>query len=274
LANEITTSITLSVDQLTVSVKKIIEILIKERDELIISNSYRELESNKKQISGALNCFYSCFPGMSKVDRSKILLEMFSNNIRYMFVYGDFFPFDFSNIQVFDSGFYNYNNFPKSSFPKEDVVFFNSEFKGIDPKVTLDTSLKIFDKSCAVNNRLKHAISEETENRDGIALRIQEDFVTLLSILFRNRMFVKKSDNIFKNKKGNIYNKLSIDDYISHFLEHNVLDKENSYGSSSKYHYFVTKEFQIDVRHLLTNNNIRGRMVDVFRQFIVKNFKF
>lgn len=253
--------------------KNVLKKLVADHEDYIIEANRRALEQNKKYISAILYYYFGSLPGLTRDERSIKLEELFEGHIQYLFVYGDFYPLDFSNLEIRDSGFYDYENFEKSGFPFNRKVFFATEFKGIAPRANLDAEISIFDNSCELNNRLKHAIEKGEEDKGDLVSLIKNDFITIFTVLYRNRSFVKKSENIFKNKKGKIYPKLSVDDYISFFIGCEVFGRERSHSSNSKYHYFIEDEYKDDIRYLLTNSNFKPSLEKVFKRFIKKEFE-
>lgn len=252
--------------------KRILKKLTADHEDHLLRGNRKAIEQSKKYISAILYYYFRSTPGATRDERTIKLSELYDNNVRYLFVYGDFFALDFSNLKVRDSGFYDYTNFEKSQFPLHKKVFYTTEFRGIAPKANLDAEIEIFDSSCELNKRLKHAIVKGEENKGELLSLIKNDFILVFSILYKNRSFVAKSENIFKTKRGKIYPKLSMQDYLSFFIEKGVFGRERSHASTSKYHYFVEDPFKDDIRYLITNGNLRGPLEGIFKSFIIKRF--
>lgn len=267
---DIVTNQNLPEDVVFSGAKRVLNRLISDHEDHLLRSNRKALEQNKKYISAILYYYFRSIPGATRDERTSKLADLYSNQVRYLFVYGEFFSLDFSNIEVRDSGFYNYTSFEKSNFPINKKVFFTTEFRGIAPKASLDAEIGIFDSSCELNRRLKHAILKGEENKGELLALIKNDFILIFSTLYRNRSFVKKSENIFKTKKGKIYPKLSMQDYLSYFIENGVFGKERSHSSSSKYHYFIEDSFKDDIRYLITNGNFRGSLEGIYKSFIIK----
>lgn len=242
------------------------------REKIRTEGTIQEITKNKKYVSAILYYFFGCLPNLTRTERAERLLILFSGHISNLYIYGDFYPLDFRKLTIHDSGFFDYKNFEKSFFPVNTKVFYNSTFKGIEPETNLEADMEVFDNSCQVNDKLKHAIVKGEDNKKDLLNFIKKDFITILSVLYKNRMFVKKSENIFRNKKNSIYPKLGVDDYVSYFLERGVFEKERSYSSDSKYHYKTSKPFMNDIRYLITNNNFRNELENIYREFISKHF--
>jgi hypothetical protein len=216
--------------------------------------------------------FFGCFKIITKEERTAYLMSIYSQNIKYLFIFGDFYPLDFSSIEIHNSGFYEYSSFEKSTFPHSNkTIFFATEFKGIVPKANINAEISIFDNTCSINKSLKQAIIKDEENKHELEERIKEDFITFFNVLYVNRSFFKKSENIFRNKKGKIYPMLSIDDYLFFFIDTGVFEKEKSLGSDSKYHYSVSQSYKEDVRYLLTNNNFTPKLKAIYKSFLHSN---
>ncbi len=262
-----------SEDVLLDATTSLIKQLISEREENILAPDRQELDKNKKCISAILYYFFKCFPILTKKERSEHLNKIYSGDIRYVFIFGEFYPLDFRELKIKYSGFYEYENFEKSDFPQNKKVFFNSEFERIDPKANLNVAMGVFDETCRVNDRLKLAIVKGEGSKYDLLQAIKNDFILLFSVLYRNRMFVKKSENLFRNNKSKIYPKLALEDYLTFYIDNEVFDKVKLYGTSSKYHYSVSDKYKDDVRYLLTNNNFRQELEVVFKAFLHKHFK-
>jgi nucleoside phosphorylase len=250
--------------------KRVLKRLVSEHEDHLLRGNRKSLEQSKKYISAILYYYFRSNAGLSRDERTIKLMDLYDKHVQYFFVYGEFFALDFSMLEVRDSGFYDYSNFEKSNFPINKKVFFTTEFRDIAPKARVDAEIGIFDSSCELNKRLKHAVVKGKENRAELMALIKNDFILLFSVLYRNRSFVKKSENIFKTKRAKIYPKLSMQDYLSFFIETGVFGKERSHTSNSKYHYFVEDTFKDDVRYLITNGNFRGSLESIYKSFIVK----
>lgn len=246
--------------------------LAKNREHLRTKGNIQEITNSKKYVSAILYYFFGCFPNFTRAERAEKLLILFSGRIDNLFIYGDFYPIDFKELKIYNSAFFNYKNFEKSFFPVNTKVFYNTIFEGIEPEANLDADMNVFDDSCNINAKLKHAIVKGEDNKSDLLNFIKADFILLFNVLYKNRMFVGKSEKLFINKKNKIYPKLAIDDYISFFIEKGVFERERSHSKNTKYHYKISKNYMNDIRYLITNNNFRSELEQLFRDFIFKHF--
>lgn len=270
LLKELTSNTEISLSAAEEFTKNVIAHLQRIYSESSSDRNHKMLEVSRKLISAILYYFYTKFPNLDKTERSIHLKRIFSGRVINMFVFGDFYPLDFTNLTIEDSGFYAYQNFDKSIFPKDHTVFYSTSFKGINPIANIDVQIKLFDNSCSVNDNLKYAVNKSEKDKEYIVNAVKSDLSLLFNILFKNRSFMKKSENIFKNKKNKLNSKISLKEYIDFFLANDIFLKEKSYSSNSKYHYSLTDTYKDDIRYLLTNNNLTLKLENIFKMLIEK----
>lgn len=118
----------------------------------------RESETIKRAI-GALLSIYSKCRSYSRGELSRKLRDLYSatpdldreSKIEGVFIYGDYPSLDFSNLQVWNSGFYNYDNFITSKF--SGAKFYYSEFSNTGGNYASDTfDGSIFDQTCKLGD--------------------------------------------------------------------------------------------------------------------------
>ncbi|MBX8500537.1 MULTISPECIES: SEFIR domain-containing protein [Pseudomonas syringae group] len=118
----------------------------------------RESETIKKAI-GALLSIYSKCTTYSRNELSRKIRDLYQvapdlevdSKIEYIFIYGDYPSLDFSNLKIWNSGFYNYDNFTASRF--FGAKFYYSEFLntgGNYASETFDSSM--FDSTCKLGD--------------------------------------------------------------------------------------------------------------------------
>jgi nucleoside phosphorylase len=271
LLNEITNHTNISIETAEVFTKSVITILQEQYTHSVSEGNHKTVEISKKLISAILYFFFTLFQNLDKTDRAEYLKRIYSGRITYLFIFGDFFPLDFRNLTIEDSGFFKFQNFEKSIFPTDKTVFYSTSFKGIVPKANIDAKNSLFDNSCSVNNSLKFAVNKSEGDKEHILNLVKSDMILIFGLLFKNRSFMSKSENIFKNKKNKLHSKISMKQYIDFFLGNDIFTKEKSYSSRSKYHYSLTDTYKDDIRYLLTNNNLTPKFEVVFKR-IVENF--
>jgi len=114
----------------------------------------REVESVKKAIGSLLSIHSRC-GRFQRADLSRRVRDLYQvapdldidSKIEGLFIYGDYPSLDFSNLQVWDSGFYNYENFITSKF--NGTQFYYSEFSSTGGTYTSDS----FDPTMFDNHR-------------------------------------------------------------------------------------------------------------------------
>lgn len=118
----------------------------------------RESETIKKAV-GALLSIYSRCRSFSRGELSRKIRDLYQvtadldvdAKIEGVFIYGDYPSLDFSNLKVWNSGFYNYDNFITSKF--SGAKFYYSEFSNTGGNYASDTlDSGIFDSTCKLGD--------------------------------------------------------------------------------------------------------------------------
>lgn len=272
LLEDILDNNSLNEDELLNTVRELVESLVKELNSLMEKQKGAkfEIEFIKKCISASLYLYFSSNTSLDRTERMKKLLYIYSGKITGLFIYGKFFPLDFSSVSIHDSGFYNYEEFEKSKFPLDNTIFYSTDFQGINPKGNLGTNNTVFDQSCSLNIALRKAACSEELTRNEILLNVRLDFIIVLGTLFRERRFFSKSENVFKTKNKSIKSRFTVDNYLNYFLTEGVFTRERSAGTGSKFHYSIHIDYRDDVRYFLTNNNFQVKLNGVYNKFIEK----
>ncbi len=129
--------------------KKIMRLLA-EKYKRIDTNSTIKKTEIEYSISAILYLLVSVNSEQLSADKKMDLIcELYGNDqiLQYLFIYGNFFELDFSNLEIRDSKFDGYTKFLKSKF--DNTKFFYSQFKNI--KGTLpsqNNDILYFDVSC------------------------------------------------------------------------------------------------------------------------------
>jgi nucleoside phosphorylase/GTPase SAR1 family protein len=246
--------------------------MLKGRNGKNLGSDRKKLDEDKKCISALLYLYFGSYQQNTKTDIAEKIKLLFSGHIQYMFIYGDFYPIDFSGLKIENSGFYDFNNFDKSFFPKNEIVFFDTEFTNINPKLQLKIEKEIFDKSCHINSKLKHAITKVEGNKKELIQFIKSDFIKLFKIFFSGENFGKVSENLFKGYNTRFYSKLTTNDYVTFFFEKGIFKKEKSNKTPIHFVYFVNQDHQHSIRYLLTNSSFDKELRNLFTIFLKRNF--
>jgi len=224
----------------------------------------------QKYISAWFYFIFRMRPDYTRTERSEFISMVYSGDIQYFFIYGDFFPLDFSIIKISDSGFERYQEFESSIFPEEKTVFYKTYFKEMNPKNKIGADNIVFDNSCEISTNLKKAILKSEVNRKQIIESIKKDFELLFGIVYHNRAFLKKSENIFKIEKRKLNGNIPLEEYIKFLFRSGVFDREETRSGDSQFHYFIAADFKDDIRYFMTNAIMNPKLTKVFKEFIEK----
>lgn len=188
---------------------------------------------------------------ISKDIRREIINKLFKEDkINHMYIWGDFFPIDFSNLEIWSSEFHNYKSFCKSTF--SNTKFYHSSFSDIPINGSCsDLTTCIFDR-CNLGT-LSSVISQQEDKLLGKQKNLEDD----LKKFFRN--FMQRGNFIYKDYKNlTIPNSLTknpkkfIDSLMESILEQETVKLNKSYG--------VKKSFQKDVNSLIKDNHLSPKL--------------
>lgn len=153
-------------------------------------NKHKEFNQIKIQesISSILYILISISMGKDKVSLIKELYQS-DNKLDKIFVYGDFFELDFSNLVIWNSRFDGYTKFTKSKF--NNTQFYYTEFQNMN-NLLIEQQIWdniVIDESCETNGFIKkRSESKKRQNK-----------IELLKTLFK-KINNKQSYIINRNK--------------------------------------------------------------------------
>jgi len=201
----------------------------------------------EKSISALMYLLQLCNGNsLPKEKRTELIKEVYKNDkIDSIFIWGDFFPIDFSNTEVWNSKFINYSNFCKSKF--ENSTFYYCLFEGIDTYSGFkDISNITFDSTCDIGE-LSKIINTNDSRRQKYQLA-EDELKKFFRSFYDRGVFTKKLiEQIAFSLKNNKIGK--------NFLFKLVKDKLIVYDSIGK-RYSISTKFQRSVHQLLVNNLI------------------
>lgn len=160
-----------------------------------------EKESIKKSISAILYIsFELLIQKKEKFEYTKLLTELYDGeSISYLFIYGDFFPLDFTNITIRESEFVNYETFIKCIFPSKSnkPIFYYTEFKNINIKSSNSISSQLFDCCQYPNSNIQEIFQEADKKEEDKKGKIYKDVVAVCKKIGES----KKSLKVFENER-------------------------------------------------------------------------
>lgn len=155
----------------------------------------REKESTKKAVGSLLSIHARCghFQRGELSRRMRDLYQVSSDldaegKIEGLYIYGDYPSLDFSNLQIWDSGFYNYENFITSKF--SGTKFYYSEFSNTGGTYTSDSfDPSMFDSTCKLGDLTDTLALVESSAKSNKTL-CESELKKFLRSFFKSASFV------------------------------------------------------------------------------------
>lgn len=218
----------------------------------IIKKADENLIPCKRAISGVLYLIQKIFGDNLSKDKRREVLDQFYNNqkIEHMYIWGEYYPMDFSNLELWFSEFYKYENFCKSTFIN--TKFYHTSFYAIptENKCT-DLSTCTFD-SCVLGE-LSTIINAQVEASLGKQKNIEEDLKKFIrNFIDRGNFIYKNFDNITIPSTFASKPKRFVDSMTGTLLEQEEVKLNKSYG--------IAKEFQKDAISLIKDNHLTPKL--------------
>ena len=223
----------------------------------------REKELIKKAI-GTLLAVHSRCGRFQRADLSRKVRDIYQisddldveQKIEGLYLYGDYPSLDFSNLQVWDSGFYNYENFITSRFSK--TRFFYSEFSntgGTYASESFDPTM--FDSTCKLGDLSETVAYLEGTKKSNKALCESElkkffrSFFKGLSFVDQKMMYMQFSGKVEKLGRRN----------FDYFLKSGILELYQE-KNVDKF-YVVSAPYQDSVHKFLNDNFVDAKIKGV-----------
>lgn len=218
-------------------------------DDVFNDNDYKF-----KAISFFVNLLFSANGTMSKLERTKIINDIFSDGsgIYNLSIYGRGKPLDFSNIHVFNSKFVGFKSFTSSKF--DNSKFSNCFFDGIhSDKVHKDITPEMFD-SCRLGDLeivIDKVKAELTESRELLEKELRKFFS---SFFHRGRFKDQKKSYVkFSERVKNIDHS-----FFDRLLQSGILSVNTK--KSDETYYMVSVSYQDSVYSFLMNNTVDDKL--------------
>lgn len=222
-----------------------------------------------KRATGTLLSIYAKTSQHNKSELSRQLRDLYQvssdledeGKIERLYIYGNFPPLDFSNLKIWNSGFFNYENFITSKFLNTN--FFYSEFSntgGTYPSESFNSEM--FDSTCmlgALADTVAHIKSSESNNKslcESELKRFLRSFYKGSSFTDQKTLYMNFSDKIEALYKRNFNGLLKLG--LIEFL----IEKRGE-----KY-YTIAENYHDSVYKFLSNN-----LIDAKIQAIISSIK-
>lgn len=220
----------------------------------------REIESIKKAIGSLLSIHSRC-GRFQRADLSRRVRDLYQvapdldieSKIEGLFIYGDYPSLDFSNLQIWDSGFYNYENFITSKF--NGTKFYYSEFSSTGGTYTSDSfDPTMFDSTCKLGDLTDTLALVEQSAKSNKALceselkKFLRSFFKGVSFVDQKTMYMQFSGKIDKLSKRNFDSLLRMG-----LIELQVVKNVDKF-------YVISEGYQDSVHRFLNDNFIDGKI--------------
>lgn len=223
----------------------------------------REKELIKKAV-GVLLSIHSRCGRFQRSELSKKIRDIYQvsddldveEKIEGLYLYGDYPSLDFSNLQVWDSGFYNYENFITSKFSK--TRFLYSEFSNTGGTYASDSfDPSMFDSTCKLGDLHETVAYLEGAKKTNKALCESElkkffrSFFKGLSFVDQKMIYMQFSGKVEKLGRRN----------FDYFLKSGVLELYQE-KNVDKF-YVVSGAYQDSVYKFLNDNFVDAKIKEV-----------
>jgi hypothetical protein len=225
----------------------------------------KRLGLTRKAISGLL---YLVLSGCkkSKTDYSNDLVKLFgSDKLNHLCIFGQFFPLDFTEIQVSEGWFEQYQDFEKCNFPSDKTVFYYSTFKGIDPKFSATLNSLLFDSTCNLNEELRKAFDDGLNSAGNLSKQVRINLYRILKVGYRTGSFLWKSESIYR--MAQIKGHISLDKYLRFLTLEGVLEKRSEEAGSGD-GFIVANNFKDSAKNLIANDIVKPELETVMKKIL------
>ncbi|MFM5640367.1 NACHT domain-containing NTPase [Aeromonas veronii] len=221
----------------------------------LLDSSNDNIQLSRKTISSMLYLALSK-EITSKEDYSKKLLSLFGKDqgqrIKYLSIYGDFFPLDFRDFTVLNGYFSGYSNLGKSLIPEDKTVFVDCEFKDIDTSNFSKNAISDvnFD-NCILPDNIKSIINAGAQNKQEEIENVKSDLKKIFKVGFKQNSFIWKSEKLYKQQCASLKHNIILSRYLEILTREDFLLKESAKGSAGD-GYKLNKSNEHEVKDFIT----------------------
>ena len=236
-----------------------ITFFIKEFINELDSASYNR-EYFQRSISGLLYLAVDLSDNVkNSYDRTNLIKRIYNkfDIINNLFIYGKFFPLDFSEIVFMNCHFEEYETFSKCTFPSsvKKPIFQNSQFININ----LPNKYKLnrdFFESCDYDESFTLAFKNYGDNQNVQKLNLQNDFIGITSKIYRG----PKSLNLLK-QSYKLKTNMTMEAYLDVLIKIGYLEFNGQV-------YAICKLHNDNVNKLMTNKTIPSTMIPLYEKYV------
>lgn len=217
------------------------------------------LKMHKHAISGFL---YYVICSQDNINREKVtetITHLFGGQVIYgLYIYGDFFPINFTNLTIYESLFDGFTNMQKCLFPDHKTVFHYTTLVNIDVDIKQTFNKELFDSnSCNMDEEFIRRFNGAIRSSNKIQELCINDLKKILKVGFSGGAFFWKSELIYRNVRFS--NNISLHSYLDFLCEKEVFKKEKS-KSGNLSGYVVSKLYRNSAKYLITNNKLKPEL--------------
>ncbi|QOG12605.1 NACHT domain-containing protein [Arcobacter sp. FWKO B] len=183
---------------------------------------------------------------LSQDKRINYITDLYTKEIRYIFIWGEFYPINLSGIKIYNSKFINYNNLCNSTVDENTKFYYSDISLSDDIENSTNISKNIFDSTCTLNNKINEILNTFDDNESSKEEIIKTELKRVFNHFFGNGYFENRKKDGCNNFGKKIYMK---DNLITFLLKENVLCDYDSRR------YSITENFQPIVSDFIKNNN-------------------
>jgi hypothetical protein len=258
ISNELVKYFSKNTSVCVTATKKIIKLIDKNVFKKEVSSSHKY----KKIISALLYITQNIFgQNLSRDKRIDIIKDIYGEHkIEHLYIWGDFYPLDFSNIQIWTSEFYDYSSFDKSKFVN--AKFYYSFFSNIELSNNCEVKNENFDKDSCTLGSIESFLKDKENKSSKKKKVIEEEFLKFCRNFYNGIKFESKLDEHITLspkmgiKKSNIIDQLIMKD----FLEKEPL--------LQKKYYKIKDEYHRSVKNFIANDAIDRKLLDIVQSLV------
>ncbi len=199
---------------------------------------------------------------ISKESFTNILIRIFGGTLelKNLAIYGDSHRLDLKNIQIIDSRFIGYKNFPRANF--ENTTIKNSFFDSCYSEITSSGFKKEIFQSCRLGD-LEGAIESAEEKTEKGRDLVENELRNFLNSFFHRGAFTDKKIRYIKmSTRIKSINRA----FLNKLVKEDVLDIKVEKASEN--YYIISPQYEDSVYGFLSNNKI-DRRIEKILQYIV-----
>ncbi|MGY8829565.1 MAG: NACHT domain-containing protein [Pseudomonadales bacterium] len=247
--------------------RKLIARAARRLNEANISSSDKTTE--RKIISAAVRLNLS-ENNTDKGFNTEKLRELFSpaqDDLKYLSLFGDFYPFDLSEQKISSGYFDDYKDFGKCKF-SEHTIFYNCTFIKTDTSALGKTSLSAGNfVNCNLCENLERHLSTQNENLERKTENIKNDLIKILKTGYRSNCFNWKSEKVYRQQCATLNIKTTLPRILDKLCTMGILIKESE-KASSEIGYRVPAGKSHSVAKFITDDIVDNEIRMAITEFI------